>query len=96
MTGLPLQDSYSYARSSAAAVAYDSKQYYQQPAAAPAVPQSQPTVAESYYQTGTQQRSLNNNEERLKIAEKVTEKCIAVAKEHKDSSLHKCVHGSGE
>ncbi|KAM6232398.1 zinc finger RNA-binding protein-like isoform 2-T2 [Porphyrio hochstetteri] len=47
------QDSYSYVRSTAPAVAYDSKQYYQQPtvtAVAPAT-QSQPSVAESYYQT---------------------------------------------
>lgn len=54
---LLLQDSYSYVRSTAPAVAYDSKQYYQQPAATPAVAaaaaQPQPTVAESYYQTGT-------------------------------------------
>uniref|UniRef100_A0A8C2C482 Zinc finger RNA-binding protein n=1 Tax=Cyprinus carpio TaxID=7962 RepID=A0A8C2C482_CYPCA len=52
---LLLQDSYSYVRSTAPAVAYDSKQYYQQPAATPAVAaaaaQPQPTVAESYYQT---------------------------------------------
>lgn len=52
---LPLQDSYSYVRSSAPAVAYDSKQYYQQPTATAAVAaaQPQPTVADSYYQTGT-------------------------------------------
>lgn len=54
---LSLQDSYSYVRSTAPAVAYDSKQYYQQSAATPAVAaaaaaQPQPTVAESYYQTG--------------------------------------------
>ncbi|XP_053557153.1 zinc finger RNA-binding protein isoform X2 [Bombina bombina] len=46
------QDSYSYVRSTAPAVAYDSKQYYQQPTAtAAAVAQPQPSVAESYYQT---------------------------------------------
>ncbi|KAG9353737.1 hypothetical protein JZ751_011859 [Albula glossodonta] len=49
------QDSYSYVRSTAPAVAYDSKQYYQQPAAtaavAAAVAQPQPAVPESYYQT---------------------------------------------
>ncbi|KFP82262.1 Zinc finger RNA-binding protein, partial [Acanthisitta chloris] len=50
-------DSYSYVRSTAPAVAYDSKQYYQQPtatAAAVAVAaaaQPQPSVAESYFQT---------------------------------------------
>lgn len=49
-----LQDSYSYVRSTAPAVAYDSKQYYQQPTATAAVAaaQPQPSVAESYYQTG--------------------------------------------
>ncbi|KAF7244016.1 Zinc finger RNA-binding protein [Varanus komodoensis] len=50
------QDSYSYVRSTAPAVAYDSKQYYQQPtataAAVAAAAQPQPSVAESYYQTG--------------------------------------------
>uniref|UniRef100_A0A8B9UXN5 Zinc finger RNA-binding protein n=1 Tax=Anas zonorhyncha TaxID=75864 RepID=A0A8B9UXN5_9AVES len=48
------QESYSYVRSTAPAVAYDSKQYYQQPtatAAAVAAAQPQPSVAESYYQT---------------------------------------------
>ncbi|KAM4708098.1 zinc finger RNA-binding protein isoform 2-T2 [Discoglossus pictus] len=45
------QDSYSYVRSTAPAVAYDSKQYYQQPAAAVAAAQPQQSVAESYYQT---------------------------------------------
>ncbi|XP_074525689.1 zinc finger RNA-binding protein isoform X2 [Halichoeres trimaculatus] len=47
------QDSYSYVRSTAPAVAYDSKQYYQQPTATAAVAaaQPQPSVAESYYQT---------------------------------------------
>ncbi|XP_069483183.1 zinc finger RNA-binding protein isoform X2 [Ambystoma mexicanum] len=47
------QDTYSYVRSTAPAVAYDSKQYYQQPTATAAavVAQSQPSVAESYYQT---------------------------------------------
>ncbi|NXH05768.1 ZFR protein, partial [Loxia leucoptera] len=48
-------DSYSYVRSTAPAVAYDSKQYYQQPtataAAVAAAAQPQPSVAESYYQT---------------------------------------------
>ncbi|XP_063280306.1 zinc finger RNA-binding protein-like isoform X3 [Prinia subflava] len=48
------QDSYSYVRSTAPAVAYDSKQYYQQPtataAAVAAAAQPQPSVAESYYQ----------------------------------------------
>nr|XP_023421036.1 zinc finger RNA-binding protein [Cavia porcellus] len=49
------QDSYSYVRSTAPAVAYDSKQYYQQPAATAAAvaaaAQPQPSVAETYYQT---------------------------------------------
>ncbi|XP_071433847.1 zinc finger RNA-binding protein-like isoform X5 [Pithys albifrons albifrons] len=49
------QDSYSYVRSTATAVSYDSKQYYQQPtataAAVVAAAQPQPSVAESYYQT---------------------------------------------
>ncbi|KAF1540337.1 Zinc finger RNA-binding protein, partial [Eudyptula minor] len=49
------QDSYSYVRSTAPAVAYDNKQYYQQPsvtaAAVAAAAQPQPSVAESYYQT---------------------------------------------
>ncbi|XP_056401185.1 zinc finger RNA-binding protein isoform X2 [Hyla sarda] len=47
------QDSYSYVRSTAPAVAYDSKQYYQQPTAtvAAVAAQPQPSVAESYYQT---------------------------------------------
>ncbi|XP_078106058.1 zinc finger RNA-binding protein isoform X3 [Sander vitreus] len=46
------QDSYSYVRSTAP-VAYDTKQYYQQPTATAAVAaaQSQPSVADSYYQT---------------------------------------------
>eukprot|EP00063_Salmo_salar_P053366 XP_014028201.1 PREDICTED: zinc finger RNA-binding protein-like isoform X4 [Salmo salar] len=49
------QDSYSYVRSTAPAVTYDPKQYYQQPVASSAVAaavavQPQPT-AESYYQT---------------------------------------------
>lgn len=41
-------------RSTASAVGYDSKQYYQQPAATAAVAaaQPQPSVAESYYQSG--------------------------------------------
>ncbi|XP_051534404.1 zinc finger RNA-binding protein-like [Myxocyprinus asiaticus] len=55
VTSQNYQDTYSYVRSTAPAVAYDSKQYYQQPAASPAVAaaaaQPQPTVAESYYQT---------------------------------------------
>ncbi|XP_061907015.1 zinc finger RNA-binding protein isoform X1 [Entelurus aequoreus] len=54
VTSQTYQDSYSYVRSSATAVAYDSKQYYQQPtanAAVAAAAQPQPTVAESYYQT---------------------------------------------
>ena len=43
-------------RSTAPAVAYDSKQYYQQPTATAAVAaaQPQPSVADSYYQTGMQ------------------------------------------
>ncbi|XP_075443745.1 zinc finger RNA-binding protein isoform X3 [Ascaphus truei] len=50
------QDSYSYVRSTAPAIAYDSKQYYQQSSAtaaavAAAVAQPQPSVAEQYYQT---------------------------------------------
>ncbi|KFW87790.1 Zinc finger RNA-binding protein, partial [Manacus vitellinus] len=47
------QDSYSYVRSTAPAVAYDSKQYYQQPTAtaAAAAGGRPPSVAESYYQT---------------------------------------------
>uniref|UniRef100_A0A667YJ00 Zinc finger RNA-binding protein n=1 Tax=Myripristis murdjan TaxID=586833 RepID=A0A667YJ00_9TELE len=54
VTSQNYQDSYSYVRSTAPAVAYDSKQYYQQPTATAAVAaaQPQPTVAESYYQTG--------------------------------------------
>ncbi|XP_076857189.1 zinc finger RNA-binding protein isoform X2 [Brachyhypopomus gauderio] len=54
VTSQNYQDSYSYVRSSAPAVAYDSKQYYQQPTATAAVAaaaQPQPTVAETYYQT---------------------------------------------
>ncbi|XP_030623704.1 zinc finger RNA-binding protein [Chanos chanos] len=55
ITSQNYQDSYSYVRSTAPAVAYDSKQYYQQPTATAAVAaaaaQPQPTVAESYYQT---------------------------------------------
>uniref|UniRef100_A0A667YJ12 Zinc finger RNA-binding protein n=1 Tax=Myripristis murdjan TaxID=586833 RepID=A0A667YJ12_9TELE len=53
VTSQNYQDSYSYVRSTAPAVAYDSKQYYQQPTATAAVAaaQPQPTVAESYYQT---------------------------------------------
>ncbi|XP_073399990.1 zinc finger RNA-binding protein isoform X1 [Dendrobates tinctorius] len=47
------QDSYSYVRTTAPAVAYDSKQYYQQPTATAAAVAAapQPSVAESYYQT---------------------------------------------
>ncbi|XP_056601791.1 zinc finger RNA-binding protein isoform X2 [Triplophysa dalaica] len=56
VTSQNYQDTYSYVRSTAPAVAYDSKQYYQQSAGTPAVAaaaaaQPQPTVAESYYQT---------------------------------------------
>uniref|UniRef100_A0A3B3TB07 Zinc finger RNA-binding protein n=1 Tax=Paramormyrops kingsleyae TaxID=1676925 RepID=A0A3B3TB07_9TELE len=55
VTSQNYQDSYSYVRSTAPAVAYDAKQYYQQTAATAAVAaaQPQPTVAETYYQTGT-------------------------------------------
>ncbi|XP_078531033.1 zinc finger RNA-binding protein isoform X3 [Lissotriton helveticus] len=51
------QDTYSYVRSTAPAVAYDSKQYYQPPTATAAavVAQSQPSVVESYYQTAYSQ-----------------------------------------
>ncbi|XP_034025622.1 zinc finger RNA-binding protein isoform X2 [Thalassophryne amazonica] len=53
VTSQNYQDSYSYVRSTATAVAYDSKQYYQQPTATAAVAaaQPQPSVADSYYQT---------------------------------------------
>ncbi|CAL8248945.1 unnamed protein product [Merluccius merluccius] len=51
VTSQNYQDSYSYVRSTAPAVAYDSKQYYQQPIATAAVAGPQPTAAESYYQT---------------------------------------------
>ncbi|XP_008417506.1 zinc finger RNA-binding protein isoform X2 [Poecilia reticulata] len=53
VTSQNYQDSYSYVRSTASAVAYDSKQYYQQPSvtAAVAAAQPQPSVADSYYQT---------------------------------------------
>ncbi|MBN3301075.1 ZFR protein, partial [Amia calva] len=54
VTSQNYQDSYSYVRSTAPAVAYDSKQYYQQPTATAAVAaaaQPQPTVADSYYHT---------------------------------------------
>ncbi|XP_072289920.1 zinc finger RNA-binding protein [Eucyclogobius newberryi] len=53
VTSQNYQDSYSYVRSTAPAVTYDSKQYYQQATAAAGVAaaQSQPSVAESYYQT---------------------------------------------
>uniref|UniRef100_A0A673WBL0 Zinc finger RNA-binding protein n=1 Tax=Salmo trutta TaxID=8032 RepID=A0A673WBL0_SALTR len=50
VTSQNYQDSYSYVRSTAPAVTYDPKQYYQQPVASAAVAvQPQPT-AESYYQ----------------------------------------------
>ncbi|XP_035495551.1 zinc finger RNA-binding protein isoform X1 [Scophthalmus maximus] len=54
VTSQNYQDSYSYVRSTAPAVAYDTKQYYQQPTATAAVAaaQPQPSVADSYYQTG--------------------------------------------
>uniref|UniRef100_A0A8C7Z7K8 Zinc finger RNA-binding protein n=1 Tax=Oryzias sinensis TaxID=183150 RepID=A0A8C7Z7K8_9TELE len=53
VTSQNYQDSYSYVRSSATAMSYDSKQYYQQPTATAAVAaaQPQPSVADSYYQT---------------------------------------------
>ncbi|XP_047236842.1 zinc finger RNA-binding protein [Girardinichthys multiradiatus] len=53
VTSQNYQDTYSYVRSTAPAVAYDSKQYYQQPSvtAAVAAAQPQPSVADSYYQT---------------------------------------------
>ncbi|XP_037633018.1 zinc finger RNA-binding protein isoform X1 [Sebastes umbrosus] len=53
VTSQNYQDSYSYVRSTAPAVAYDSKQYYQQATATAAVAaaQPQPSVADSYYQT---------------------------------------------
>uniref|UniRef100_A0A669D322 Zinc finger RNA-binding protein n=1 Tax=Oreochromis niloticus TaxID=8128 RepID=A0A669D322_ORENI len=53
VTSQNYQDSYSYVRSTAPAVAYDSKQYYQQPTATAAVAaaQPQPSVADTYYQT---------------------------------------------
>lgn len=55
-----IQDSYSYVRSTASAVGYDSKQYYQQPTATAAVAaaQPQPSVADSYYQSGMGEYSL--------------------------------------
>ncbi|XP_064792639.1 zinc finger RNA-binding protein-like isoform X6 [Oncorhynchus masou masou] len=53
VTSQNYQDSYSYVRSTAPAVTYDPKQYYQQPVASAAVAvQPQPT-AESYYQTAS-------------------------------------------
>ncbi|KAM9463364.1 zinc finger RNA-binding protein isoform 9-T9 [Salvelinus alpinus] len=53
VTSQNYQDSYSYVRSTAPAVTYDPKQYYQQPvASAAAAVQPQPT-AESYYQTAS-------------------------------------------
>ncbi|XP_057688428.1 zinc finger RNA-binding protein isoform X2 [Corythoichthys intestinalis] len=55
VTSQTYQESYSYVRSTASAVAYESKQYYQQPTAtavvAAAAAQPQQTVADSYYQT---------------------------------------------
>ncbi|MED6293112.1 hypothetical protein CHARACLAT_007538 [Characodon lateralis] len=53
VTSQNYQDTYSYVRSTAPAVAYDSKQYYQQPSvtAGVAAAQPQPSVADSYYQT---------------------------------------------
>ncbi|TNM89942.1 hypothetical protein fugu_004176 [Takifugu bimaculatus] len=53
VTSQNYQDSYSYVRSTASAVGYDSKQYYQQPTATAAVAaaQPQPSVADSYYQS---------------------------------------------
>ncbi|XP_061116051.1 zinc finger RNA-binding protein isoform X2 [Conger conger] len=62
VTSQNYQDSYSFVRSGAPAVAYDSKQYYQQPSAtaaavAAATAQPQPSVAESYYQSGTMSTS---------------------------------------
>uniref|UniRef100_A0A7N8Y3S8 Zinc finger RNA-binding protein n=1 Tax=Mastacembelus armatus TaxID=205130 RepID=A0A7N8Y3S8_9TELE len=53
VTSQNYQDSYSYVRSTAPAVAYDTKQYYQQPTATAAVAaaQPQPNVADTYYQT---------------------------------------------
>ncbi|XP_031427073.1 zinc finger RNA-binding protein [Clupea harengus] len=55
VTSQNYQDSYSYVRSTAPTMAYDCKQYYQQPVATAAVAaataQPQPSVAESYYQT---------------------------------------------
>ncbi|XP_029999750.1 zinc finger RNA-binding protein isoform X1 [Sphaeramia orbicularis] len=53
VTSQNYQDTYSYVRSTATAVTYDSKQYYQQPSATAAVAaaQPQPSVADSYYQT---------------------------------------------
>ncbi|MBN3319741.1 ZFR protein, partial [Atractosteus spatula] len=65
VTSQNYQDSYSYVRSTAPAVAYDSKQYYQQPTATAAVAaaaaQPQPTVADSYYQTGTLNTSWDSS-----------------------------------
>ncbi|XP_031735617.1 zinc finger RNA-binding protein isoform X2 [Anarrhichthys ocellatus] len=53
VTSQNYQDTYSYVRSTAPAVTYDSKQYYQQATATAAVAaaQPQPSVADSYYQT---------------------------------------------
>lgn len=54
-------------RSTAPAVAYDTKQYYQQPTATAAVAaaQPQPSVAESYYQSGTGLPSEQNHQPSL-------------------------------
>ncbi|KAJ7399013.1 hypothetical protein BTVI_119237 [Pitangus sulphuratus] len=70
------QDSYSYVRSTAPAVAYDSKQYYQQPtatvAAVAAAAQPQPSVAESYYQTGGNKLQTTGSKlEEMKSAESI-------------------------
>ncbi|KAJ8005590.1 hypothetical protein DPEC_G00119520 [Dallia pectoralis] len=54
VTSQNYQDSYSYVRSTAPAVTYDPKQYYQQPVASAAVATAQPQpTAESYYQTAS-------------------------------------------
>ncbi|XP_064152772.1 zinc finger RNA-binding protein isoform X1 [Anguilla rostrata] len=75
VTSQNYQDSYSFVRSTAPAVAYDSKQYYQQPTATAAVAaaaaQPQPTVAESYYQTGTLSTSWETTWKKTMQAPKV-------------------------
>uniref|UniRef100_A0A6Q2YHZ6 Zinc finger RNA-binding protein n=1 Tax=Esox lucius TaxID=8010 RepID=A0A6Q2YHZ6_ESOLU len=59
VTSQNYQDSYSYVRSTAPAVAYDPKQYYQQPVASAAVAAAQPQpTAESYYQTASLNAAL--------------------------------------